>query len=71
LQKNTGLLPTTTPEEHLSLLAWLPNDFYLCGNRWQQDSAGQVAGAELIHKYSASGDFVASYLPFPEQAKAP
>jgi hypothetical protein len=43
--------------------------FYLLGNRWQLDGNGQMIGAELVHKYSASGDFVASYFPFPEQAK--
>lgn len=43
--------------------------FYLYGNRWQQDEAGRTVGAELVHKYSESGEFVASYLPFPDGAK--
>ena len=44
--------------------------FYLLGNRWTFNENGQVTGAELVHKYSDSGEFVASYFPFPEQAKA-
>lgn len=43
--------------------------FYLYGNRWQNDEAGQLVGAELVHKYSEGGDFIASYLPFPDAAK--
>jgi len=44
--------------------------FYLYGNRWQMGPNGQLDGASLLHKYSADGKFVASYLPFPEEAKA-
>lgn len=43
--------------------------FYLFGNRWQTDDDGKPTGAQLIHKYSAEGDFVASFLPFPDKAK--
>lgn len=43
--------------------------FYLYGNRWQNDEAGRVVGADLVHKYSGDGEFVASYLPFPDGAK--
>jgi len=44
--------------------------FYLFGNRWQRNSRDEIVGAELVHKYSADGDFIASYLPFPDQAKS-
>ncbi|HEX8337615.1 MAG TPA: hypothetical protein VF621_12850 [Pyrinomonadaceae bacterium] len=44
--------------------------FYLYGNRWQMGPNGTLDGAALLHKYSAEGKFVGSYLPFPEQAKA-
>ncbi len=44
--------------------------FYLYGNRWQNDETGRLVGADLVHKYSESGEFIASYLPFPESAKA-
>lgn len=44
--------------------------FYLLGNRWQRDEAGQVTGAQLVHKYAADGQFIDSYLPFPDSAKA-
>jgi hypothetical protein len=47
----------------------LSHSFYLFGNRWQYGPDRQVTGAELIHKYTATGDYVASYLPFPDQAK--
>lgn len=43
--------------------------FYLFGNRWQQGSDGETSGADLLHKYSSDGQFVASYFPFPEKAK--
>jgi hypothetical protein len=44
--------------------------FYLYGNRWQVGPNGTLDGATLLHKYSAEGKFVGSYLPFPEEAKA-
>jgi hypothetical protein len=46
------------------------HSFYLFGNRWQRDSEAQIVGAELVHKYSADGEFIASYLPFPDSAKS-
>lgn len=44
--------------------------FYLFGNRWQTDNDGGITGADLLHKYTPKGEFLASYFPFPEKAKA-
>lgn len=44
--------------------------FFLFGNRWQTGRDGQISGADLLHKYSPDGQFVASYFPFPEKAKS-
>lgn len=46
------------------------NWFFLFGNRWQTGSDGEISGADLLHKYSPDGQFVASYFPFPEKAKS-
>lgn len=43
--------------------------FYLFGNRWQTDGEGHITGADLLHKYTLKGEFLASYFPFPEKAK--
>jgi hypothetical protein len=43
---------------------------YLFGNRWQTGSNGEISGADLLHKYSLNGQFIASYFPFPEKAKS-
>jgi len=45
------------------------DSFYLYGNRWQNDPSGKAVGADLIHKYSAAGEFLGSQLPFPDQGK--
>jgi hypothetical protein len=44
--------------------------FFLFGNRWQTDQNGEIAGAELLHKYAPNGEFIDSYFPFPEKAKS-
>jgi hypothetical protein len=44
--------------------------FFLFGNRWQTNGNGEILGADLLHKYASNGEFVASYFPFPEKAKA-
>jgi hypothetical protein len=44
--------------------------FFISGNRWQNDADGITLGALLIHKYTESGDFESSFLPFPEKFKA-
>lgn len=46
------------------------DSFYLFGNRWQYDGDGNRIGADLIHKYTASGDYLGSFLDFPERFKA-
>lgn len=46
------------------------NSFFLFGNRWQTGSDGEISGADLLHKYSLDGQFVASYFPFPDKAKS-
>ena len=44
--------------------------FYLFGNRWQTDGDGRITGADLLHRYTLKGEFLASYFPFPEKAKS-
>ena len=44
--------------------------FYLFGNRWKTDNQGQITGADLLHKYTPQGQFLASYFPFPERPKS-
>jgi len=44
--------------------------FFLFGNRWQTDENGEIAGAELLHKYAPNGQFIDSYFPFPEKGKS-
>lgn len=45
------------------------NSFYLFGNKWKTDAGGRVLGADLVHKYTAAGDYEKSFLPFPESGK--
>jgi hypothetical protein len=45
------------------------DSYYLFGNRWQENESGDVTGADLIHKYSSKGKYLASYLQFPDEFK--
>jgi hypothetical protein len=42
----------------------------LFGNRWQTNEKGETVGADLIHKYSPTGEYLASFQQFPEEAKS-
>lgn len=46
------------------------DSFYLFGNRWQTNMEGVTVGSDLMHKYSSSGEYLMSSLPFPEDYKA-
>ena len=43
--------------------------YFLFGNRWENNEQGKTSGATLVHKYSTNGEFISSYLPFPDDAK--
>lgn len=48
----------------------LTKSFYLFGNRWQHDQQNRLVGADLLHKYNEAGEYVGSFIPFPEAAKS-
>ncbi|MEP7075578.1 MAG: 6-bladed beta-propeller [Acidobacteriota bacterium] len=43
--------------------------YYLFGNRWAENEKGEITGAKLVHKYSDRGEFVGSFLDFPDNFK--
>ena len=45
------------------------DSYFLSGNRWEKNEQGKTSGATLVHKYSTNGEFIGSFLPFPDDAK--